>query len=77
LSGGAELPVDCAFDDAVNCDWLIVVSERFQQFADYRLFLVRLSRVGQRTPFVIGVHHGVCWLAMAGQLAGYRVSANW
>lgn len=26
LSGGAQLPADCAFNDAVRCDWLIVVS---------------------------------------------------
>lgn len=30
LSGGAPLPTDCAFNDAVRCDWLIVVSERYQ-----------------------------------------------
>ncbi|WP_171290077.1 AraC family transcriptional regulator, partial [Acinetobacter baumannii] len=49
----------------------------FQQFADYRLFLASLARVGQRTPVVTGIHHGVWWLAMAGQLSGYRVSVNW
>lgn len=77
LSGGACLPADGAFDDGVACDWLIVVTERFQQFADYRPFLVSLARVAQRTPLVTGIHHGVWWLAMAGQLAGYRVSVNW
>ncbi|MEX3957957.1 GlxA family transcriptional regulator [Trinickia sp. EG282A] len=77
LSGGALLPAHGAFGDGVACDWLIVVTERFQQFADYRLFLAALSRVGQRTPFVTGIHHGVWWLAMAGQLSGYRVSVNW
>lgn len=77
LSGGAVLPADCAFGDGVACDWLIVVAERFQQFADYRLFLASLARVGQRTPLVTGIHHGVWWLAMAGQLSGYRVSVNW
>jgi AraC family transcriptional regulator, L-arginine-responsive activator len=77
LSGGAQWPADAAFGDAISCDWLIIVSERFQQFADYRLFLASLSRVGQRTPLVTGIHHGVWWLAMAGQLSGYRVSVNW
>jgi transcriptional regulator GlxA family with amidase domain len=77
LSGGAQWPADAAFGDAISADWLIIVSERFQQFADYRLFLASLSRVGQRTPLVTGIHHGVWWLAMAGQLSGYRVSVNW
>ena len=77
LAGGAQWHADAAFNDAVACDWLIVVSERFQQFADYRLFLASLARVGQRTPLVTGIHHGVWWLAMAGQLSGYRVSVNW
>lgn len=77
LAGGAQWPADGAFGDAVACDWLIVVTERFQQFADYRLFLASLARVGQRTPLVSGIHHGVWWLAMAGQLAGYRVAVNW
>ncbi|WP_206996754.1 GlxA family transcriptional regulator [Trinickia mobilis] len=77
LSGGAQWPADTAFNDGIACDWLILVSERFQQFADYRLFLASLARVGQRTPLVTGIHHGVWWLAMAGQLSGYRVSVNW
>src|ERR1700754_4120931 len=77
LAGGAHWPADAAFGDAISCDWLIIVSERFQQFADYRLFLASLARVGQRTPLVTGIHHGVWWLAMAGQLSGYRVSVNW
>ena len=69
LAGGAQGHADAAFNDAIACDWLIVVSERFQQFADYRLFLASLARVGQRTPVVTGIHHGVWWLAMAGQLS--------
>lgn len=77
LAGAATLPADGAFGDGVSCDWLIVVAERFQQFADYKLFLASLARVGQRTPVVTGIHHGVWWLAMAGQLSGYRVSVNW
>ncbi|WP_430362230.1 GlxA family transcriptional regulator [Trinickia sp. NRRL B-1857] len=77
LAGGATLPADDAFGDGLSCDWLIVLAERFQQFADYRLFLASLARVGQRTPLVTGIHHGVWWLAMAGQLSGYRVSVNW
>ena len=77
LAGGAQWPADAAFGDAIACDWLIVVTERFQQFADYRLFLASLARVGQRTPLVTGIHHGVWWLAMSGQLSGYRVSVNW
>lgn len=77
LAGGALLPADGAFGEGVACDWLIVVTERFQQFADYRLFLAALARVGQRTPLVTGIHHGVWWLAKAGQLSGYRVSVNW
>lgn len=77
LSGGMCLPADGAFGDGLSCDWLIVVAERFQQFADCKRFLATLARVGQRTPLVAGIHHGVWWLAMAGQLAGYRVSVNW
>lgn len=77
LSGGAHLPADGAFNDTVRCDWLIVVTERYQQFADYRLFLASLARVAPRTPLVSGIHHGVWWLAMAGQLAQYRVAVNW
>lgn len=76
-SRGAALPADAAFGDGIACDWLIVLTERYQQFADYRLFLASLARVGQRTPLVTGIHHGVWWLAMAGQLSGYRVSVNW
>jgi AraC family transcriptional regulator, L-arginine-responsive activator len=77
LAGGAQWPADGAFGDALACDWLIVVTERYQQFADYRLFLASLARVGQRTPLVTGIHHGIWWLAMAGQLQGYRVAVNW
>jgi AraC family transcriptional regulator, L-arginine-responsive activator len=77
LSGGAQWPADDTFGDALACDWLIVVTERYQQFADYRLFLASLARVGQRTPLVTGIHHGIWWLAMAGQLQGYRVAVNW
>ncbi|MFC5430010.1 GlxA family transcriptional regulator [Paraburkholderia denitrificans] len=77
LAGGAQCAADCAFSDAVSCDWLIVVNERYQPFADYRLFLASLARVAQRTPLVTGIHHGIWWLAMAGQLHGYRVAVNW
>jgi AraC family transcriptional regulator, L-arginine-responsive activator len=77
LAGGAQWPADAAFGDALACDWLIVISERFQPFAEHRLFLANLARAGERTPLVTGIHHGVWWLAMAGQLSGYRVSVNW
>lgn len=77
LSGGALLPADDAFGDGLACDWLIVVTERFQRFADDRAFLAALSHVGPRTRLISGIHHGVWWLAMAGQLSGYRVSVNW
>src|SRR6185312_2353402 len=77
LSGGASLAADGAFGEGLACDWLIVIAERFQQFADYKLFLASLARVGGRTPLLSGIHHGVWWLAMAGQLSGYRVSVNW
>src|SRR5260370_20732905 len=77
LSGGASLPADAAFGDGIACDWLILVAERYQQFADYRLFLASLARVATRTPLVTGIHHGVWWLAMAGQLSAYRVAVNW
>jgi AraC family transcriptional regulator, L-arginine-responsive activator len=77
LTGGAQLPADAVFSEAVQCDWLIVISERFQQFAGHRLFLASLARVATRTPLVTGIHHGVWWLAMAGQLGGYRVAVNW
>ncbi|RFU48055.1 GlxA family transcriptional regulator [Paraburkholderia sp. DHOC27] len=77
LSGGAQWPVDGAFGEALTCDWLIVVSERFQSFTGDRQFVASLARVGQRTPLVTGIHHGVWWLATAGQLSGYRVSVNW
>lgn len=77
LSGGAQWPADAGFDDALACDWLIVVTGRFQPFADHRAFLASLARVGPRTPLVTGIHHGIWWLAMAGLLQGYRVAANW
>lgn len=77
LSGGAQWPADATFDDTLACDWLIVVTERFQPFAEQRDFLASLARVGARTPLVTGIHHGIWWLAMAGQLQGYRVAANW
>jgi transcriptional regulator GlxA family with amidase domain len=77
LSGGAQWPADAAFGDTLACDWLIVISERFEPFAEYRPFLASLARVGQRTPLVTGIHHGVWWLALAGLLSGYRVSVNW
>jgi AraC family transcriptional regulator, L-arginine-responsive activator len=77
LTGGATLRADAAFDDRVACDWLIVVTERFEQSEDDRRLLAALTRVGRRTPLVTGVHHGVWWLAKAGLLSGYRVSVNW
>ena len=77
LSGGAQWTADGAFSDALACDWLIVVAGRFQPFAEHRSFLASLARVSQRTPLVTGIHHGVWWLAMAGQLHGYRVAASW
>jgi transcriptional regulator GlxA family with amidase domain len=77
LTGGAWLPADGAFDDELACDWLIVVTERYLPFVDDGRLLTSLARVGRRTPLVTGVHHGVWWLAMAGQLSGYRVSVNW
>jgi transcriptional regulator GlxA family with amidase domain len=77
LAGGAQWPADAAFGDAIACDWLIVISERVQPFADSRLLLAHLARAAERTPLVSGIHHGVWWLAMAGQLSGYRVSVNW
>ncbi|GAB7525512.1 GlxA family transcriptional regulator [Paraburkholderia sp. 2C] len=77
LAGGAQWPADAAFGAAIACDWLIVISERFQPFADHRRFLADLARAGARIPLVTGIHHGVWWLAMAGQLSGYRVSVNW
>jgi transcriptional regulator GlxA family with amidase domain len=76
-AGGAQHTLSAVFDDFVACDWLIVLSERFQRFAEEVPFVSRLSLVGRRTPLVIGVHHGIWWLAMAGHLSGYRVSANW
>lgn len=77
LAGGASWPADAAFGEGVECDWLIVVSERFQRFADDRSVIANLARVAQRTPLVTGIHHGVWWLATAGLLDGYRVSVNW
>ncbi|GAB2878321.1 GlxA family transcriptional regulator [Paraburkholderia jirisanensis] len=77
LTGGAQWPADAAFSDALACDWLIVVSERFEPFAGHRRFLAGLTHVARRTPLVSGIHHGVWWLAMAGLLADYRVSVNW
>jgi transcriptional regulator GlxA family with amidase domain len=77
LAGGAQWPADAAFGAALACDWLIVISERFEPCSDYRLFLANLARASERTPLVTGIHHGVWWLAMAGQLSGYRVSVNW
>jgi AraC family transcriptional regulator, L-arginine-responsive activator len=77
LSGGAQWPADATFDAALACDWLIVVTGRFQPFTGHRAFLASLARVGPRTPLVTGIHHGIWWLAMAGLLQGYRVAANW
>jgi len=64
-------------DDALDCDWLIVVTERYAPGDDARACLASLARVAQRTPLVTGIHHGIWWLALAGQLHGYRVAANW
>jgi transcriptional regulator GlxA family with amidase domain len=77
LSAGAWLPVDGALDDSLACDWLIVVTERFDERPSDQRVLGLLARVGQRTQLVAGLHHGVWWLAMAGLLSGYRVSVNW
>lgn len=83
LAGGAQWAADFAFDetfdDAFNGapDWLIVVSERHRPFAEQARVLAALARIAPRTPRVIGIHHGVWWLALAGQLHGYRVAANW
>jgi transcriptional regulator GlxA family with amidase domain len=77
LGGGAQVAVDTAFGDAIDCDWLIVLSERFHPFAAQRPFLQSLARVAARTPLVSGIHHGVWWLASAGLLDGYRVAVNW
>ncbi|MET5116931.1 GlxA family transcriptional regulator, partial [Burkholderia pseudomallei] len=43
LGGGAQWHAHAAFHDAIVCDWLIVVSERFQLLAVYRLFLASLA----------------------------------
>ncbi|MEX3815930.1 GlxA family transcriptional regulator [Paraburkholderia sp. BR13439] len=77
VPGGANLPVGLAFDDSLRCDWLIVIGERFHQSSDDNLFLSQLFRVVQRTALVIGIQHGVWWLARTGQLSGYRVSVHW
>jgi AraC family transcriptional regulator, L-arginine-responsive activator len=77
LSGGAQLPVSGAFDEHVRCDWLIVVSERYQPFAEQPRFLAHLSRAASHAAFVSGVHHGVWWLALAGLLAEHRAAVNW
>jgi len=77
LSGGAQWPADGVLDDVPDCDWLIVVTERFEPGADAQAFIANLARVAPRVPLVTGVHHGIWWLALAGQLQGYRVTANW
>lgn len=77
LGGGARIAAQAAFADEIECDWLIVLSERFQPLAGQRSFLQTLTRVAARTPLVSGIHHGVWWLASAGLLDGYRAAVNW
>jgi Transcriptional regulator containing an amidase domain and an AraC-type DNA-binding HTH domain len=64
------------FGDAISCDWLIIVSERFQQFADYRLVSreSRASGSARRSSPAFITASGGC---DGGQLSGYRVSVNW
>jgi transcriptional regulator GlxA family with amidase domain len=80
LGGGAHIAAQAAFGDEIECDWLIVLSERFQPLAGQRSFLQALTRAAVRTPrasLISGIHHGVWWLASAGLLEGYRVAVNW
>ncbi|WP_322102035.1 GlxA family transcriptional regulator [Paraburkholderia sp. J41] len=83
LAGGAQWAADFAFDERFDPrfeetpDWLVVVSEGHRPFAEQQGCLAALARIAPRTPRVIGIHHGAWWLALAGQLSGYRVAANW
>jgi AraC family transcriptional regulator, L-arginine-responsive activator len=77
LGGDAHVPADAAFDASLRCDWLIVVSERFEPWGNARPFVQCLSQVASASPLVTGIHHGVWWLALAGRLEDYRVAVNW
>jgi AraC family transcriptional regulator, L-arginine-responsive activator len=77
LGGDAHVPAAAAFDASLRCDWLIVLSERFEAWANAQPFVQCLSQVASATPLVSGIHHGVWWLALAGRLEGYRVAVNW
>jgi transcriptional regulator GlxA family with amidase domain len=77
LGGDAQVPAAAAFDASLRCDWLIVLSERFEAWPNAQPFVQCLSQVASATPLVSGIHHGVWWLALAGRLEGYRVAVNW
>jgi AraC family transcriptional regulator, L-arginine-responsive activator len=74
LSGGATLNAVSTFDDTIRCDWLIVLSERYQP---HRYSIATLARVASHASLVSGIHHGVWWLASAGLLDEYRAAVNW
>lgn len=77
LAGGVSLPASAALSDALQTDWLIVLSEGLQPLASQRAFLQTLARVAASSALVGGIHHGAWWLALAGLLDGYRVAVNW
>jgi AraC family transcriptional regulator, L-arginine-responsive activator len=74
LSGGATLNAVSTFDDTIRCDWLIVISERFEP---HRHSIATLARVASHASLVSGIHHGVWWLASAALLDEYRAAVNW
>jgi AraC family transcriptional regulator, L-arginine-responsive activator len=76
LNGGAQLAADARLDAELRCDWLIVVSERFEPIDDASI-VPRLAQAAARAPLVSGIHHGVWWLALARQFDGHRAAVNW
>jgi transcriptional regulator GlxA family with amidase domain len=77
LGGGAHIEASGAFTAALECDWLIVVNERFDASDASRRVIDTLRQSAARAQIVAAVHEGAWWLASAGLLGGYRVAVNW
>lgn len=77
LGGGAQISADAALADSLECDWLIVLSERFQPVLAQRELLRTLAHAADHAELAAAIHDGAWWLASAGLLRGYRVAVNW
>ncbi|MDN0073433.1 GlxA family transcriptional regulator [Crenobacter sp. SG2303] len=77
LQNGLAFPVRGALRDVTPGDWLFVLSEGVQRFADAGIFTGELARQAPRLSLLGGLGAGSWWLASAGLLDGYRATIHW